>query len=118
MRTTLALLCALCIACGSTHAADSSKAPSKPKAAVKTPQPKPTEANVAYGTHERQVLDFYQAQSSQPTPVVLNIHGGGWVSGDKASVAASTSIWQPYLGCFDQLPLRHPGDGGRRETTG
>src|SRR5262245_22209424 len=39
--------------------------------------------NVPYGTHPRQVLDFYQAKSDKPTPVVLAIHGGGWVNGDK-----------------------------------
>lgn len=50
------------------------------------PQRLPTSANVAYGEHERQVLDFYQAESSQPTPVVFHIHGGGWVWGDKAVV--------------------------------
>jgi acetyl esterase/lipase len=38
---------------------------------------------VAYGKHERQVLDFYQAKSDRPAPVVLYIHGGGWRSGDK-----------------------------------
>src|SRR3954468_14405995 len=38
---------------------------------------------VAYGKHERQVLDFYQAKSDQPTPVVFHIHGGGWQGGDK-----------------------------------
>ena len=38
----------------------------------------PTKANVPYGTHERQVLDFYQAKSDSPTPVVFYIHGGGW----------------------------------------
>jgi acetyl esterase/lipase len=43
----------------------------------------PTESNVAYGTHERQVLDFYQAKSDTPTPVLFFIHGGGWVKGDK-----------------------------------
>ena len=43
----------------------------------------PTQANVAYGTHERQVLDFYQAKSTQPTPLLFFIHGGGWVTGDK-----------------------------------
>lgn len=42
-----------------------------------------TAANVAYGTHERQVLDFWQAKSDAPTPVALLIHGGGWVNGDK-----------------------------------
>ena len=39
--------------------------------------------NVAYGTHPRQVLDFYRAESDKPTPVVLYIHGGGWQAGDK-----------------------------------
>jgi len=38
---------------------------------------------VAYGKHPRQVLDFYQAKSDKPTPVVFYIHGGGWQAGDK-----------------------------------
>ena len=44
----------------------------------------PTHENVPYGKHERQVLDFYQAKSDAPTPVVFAIHGGGWVNGDKS----------------------------------
>ncbi|HEY6170571.1 MAG TPA: alpha/beta hydrolase, partial [Verrucomicrobiae bacterium] len=47
-------------------------------------QPKPTLANVPYGPHERNVLDFYKAQSDKPTPVVFHIHGGGWLNGDKS----------------------------------
>ena len=39
--------------------------------------------NVAYGSHPRQVLDFYPANSDKPTPVVFYIHGGGWQGGDK-----------------------------------
>lgn len=39
--------------------------------------------NVPYGTHPRQVLDFYPAKSDKPTPVVFYIHGGGWQGGDK-----------------------------------
>jgi acetyl esterase/lipase len=31
------------------------------------------------------VLDFYQAPSDKPTPVLFFIHGGGWVTGDKAN---------------------------------
>jgi len=80
------------------------------------PAPKPTRpataANVAYGTHERQVLDFYKAESAKPTPLLLFIHGGGWVSGDKANpgelercLAAGISVvsinyrysWQAHL---------------------
>jgi acetyl esterase/lipase len=55
--------------------------PSTPKP---SPRPKPTLINVPYGAHERQVLDFYKAQSDQPTPVVVHIHGGGWLNGDKS----------------------------------
>jgi len=56
-------------------------------AAKPAPEPKraPTIANVAYGTHERQVLDFYKAESAKPTPLLFFIHGGGWVNGDKAN---------------------------------
>jgi acetyl esterase/lipase len=38
---------------------------------------------VAYGKHPREVLDFFQAKSEKPTPVVFYIHGGGWQAGDK-----------------------------------
>ncbi len=59
-------------------------APAAPKAPL--PElPKPTAADVAYGDHERQVLDFYKARSDKPTPVVFFIHGGGWVNGNKAN---------------------------------
>jgi acetyl esterase len=46
----------------------------------------PTHANVRYGPHERSVLDLYLAESRQPTPLVLYIHGGGFRGGDKRSV--------------------------------
>ncbi len=49
-------------------------------------RPRPTHANVAYGSHQRNVLDFYQAESEQATPLVIYIHGGGFVGGDKRSV--------------------------------
>lgn len=50
---------------------------------------KPTFADVHYGPHERQVLDFYQAPSDRPTPVIIYIHGGGFVGGDKRTVNAA-----------------------------
>ncbi len=57
-------------------------------AAKPAPAPKraPAIANVAYGTHERQVFDFYKAESAKPTPLLFFIHGGGWVAGDKSGV--------------------------------
>ena len=51
--------------------------------------PKPTMANVPYGTHPKQVLDFYKAESSTPTPLVFYIHGGGRTGGNKAPFNAS-----------------------------
>ena len=47
--------------------------------------PAPTMANVPYGSHERQVLDFYKTAATQPTPLLFFIHGGGWMTGDKAN---------------------------------
>lgn len=47
----------------------------------------PTHRDVSYGDHSRNVLDFYQAQSDRPTPLIVYIHGGGFVGGDKRSVS-------------------------------
>jgi acetyl esterase/lipase len=46
----------------------------------------PTYADVKYGPYKRNVLDFYQARSQQPTPLVMHIHGGGFVAGDKKQI--------------------------------
>jgi acetyl esterase/lipase len=70
----------------------------KAKPKVKTPpaRPTPTVADYAYGADSpRQKFDFWQAKSDKPTPVVLLIHGGGWVNGDKSGYGTSTI--QPFL---------------------
>jgi len=43
----------------------------------------PGAADVRYGGHPRNVLDFYAPESEAPTPVVIHFHGGGFVAGDK-----------------------------------
>ncbi len=48
------------------------------------PRIPPTHANVKYGPHERNVLDFWQAKSDKPTPVLVSIHGGGFRGGNKS----------------------------------
>lgn len=59
-------------------------------------RPMPTVADYAYGQEsQRQRFDFWQAKSDSPTPLVLLIHGGGWVNGDKSSYGANTI--QPFL---------------------
>ncbi len=46
--------------------------------------------NVSYGTHERQVLDLYLPENlSDVTGLVLCIHGGAWVGGDKSAYTES-----------------------------
>ncbi len=49
--------------------------------------PEPTFKAVRYGEAKRNVLDFWQAPSDAPTPVVVFIHGGGWNGGDKAKLS-------------------------------
>lgn len=39
--------------------------------------------NLPYGPHARQVLDIYRPQCAQRAPVVLFLHGGAFVRGDK-----------------------------------
>jgi acetyl esterase/lipase len=52
----------------------------------------PTIENLKYGPHERNVLDFWKAESEKPTPLLFYIHGGGWQAGDKAGTPV-----EPYL---------------------
>jgi acetyl esterase/lipase len=89
LPTLLAVVIAthFCFADAVRAAADKPK-PDKP-AARKTV---PTEANVPYGKHAKQVVDFYKAESKEPTPLVLNIHGGGWGGGSKMSIAPDTYL--------------------------
>ena len=65
-----------------TAAEDSGAARPSPK------KPAPTHADVAYGPHERHRLDLWLAPADSPTPLVVYIHGGGFVGGSKAGASA------------------------------
>ena len=54
------------------------------------PKPAPTHRNVSYGPHERNAIDLWLAESAEPTPLVLYIHGGGFRGGSKESLNAQT----------------------------
>ena len=75
-----------------TASSEANAAPQKAAAPKAQPEsyaasvPKPTLSGVRYGDHERHVLDFWKADSSGPAPLVLVIHGGGWVGGSKERV--------------------------------
>jgi len=49
--------------------------------------PTPTAADVSYGPHKKQVMHFWKAESDKPTPLLFFIHGGGWMGGNRTSVA-------------------------------
>ena len=73
------------------HSSQAQGVKEQPKAEQKAKAPPrysvpPTFANVRYGDHERQVLDFFKADTKEPAPLVVHIHGGGWVNGDKVGV--------------------------------
>jgi len=67
------------------HAQDAKKDQKKDEKKLPIPSIPPTHGNVSYGKHERNVMDFWQAKSDKPTPVVVCIHGGSWINGDKSS---------------------------------
>ena len=50
------------------------------------PRP-PDIADVRYGPHERNELDLYLAKSEKPAPLVLHIHGGAFVVGNKNAIS-------------------------------
>jgi acetyl esterase/lipase len=49
--------------------------------------------DVAYGSHPRNILDVYKpSRGASPTPVVIFIHGGAYVGGDK-SYYGNVTTW-------------------------
>ncbi len=55
-----------------------------------------THSDVAYGQDSvRNLLDFWQAPGNGPRPLLVNIHGGGWISGNKS--LNDNYVDYPYL---------------------
>ncbi|MCY2965649.1 MAG: alpha/beta hydrolase [Planctomycetota bacterium] len=63
-------------------------------ATADSPLPEPTYSDIPYGPHERNVLDFWQAKGDGARPLLVHIHGGGWVTGDKRQKLPD---YQPFL---------------------
>ena len=53
-----------------------------------------THENISYGPHARNTLDFWQAKGDGPRPLLVYIHGGGWLTGDKSKKAPA---FKPFL---------------------
>lgn len=74
----------------SVLADEKTKKAGKPKAVALAP----THANVSYGPDKMNVVDFWQADGEGPRPLLVYIHGGGWIGGDKKR---SKKDVQPFL---------------------
>ncbi len=55
-----------------------------------------TFSNEKYGAHERNTFDIWLADSVKPTPLVIYIHGGGFIGGDKSRYYDSED-WLRFL---------------------
>jgi len=53
-------------------------------------------SNEKYGPHEQNTFDIWLAKSDKPTPLVIYIHGGGFVGGDKSRYYDSED-WVRFL---------------------
>ena len=43
----------------------------------------PTYKNISYGPHKDMTLNFWNFESESPVPLLVHIHGGGWIGGKK-----------------------------------
>jgi acetyl esterase/lipase len=53
---------------------------------------KPTQTDIAYGTHARHKLDLWLTERDGPTPLLICIHGGGFRGGDKSSYQRQVNL--------------------------
>lgn len=68
--------------------------PARPGPKYSPDVPPPTDSEVEYGDHPRQVLDFWKASSVGPTPVAFVIHGGAWRGGSKERINRFVDVKQ------------------------
>lgn len=87
------VFCVFVLLVSGTVVADQA-ADSKPASKTKAAEFAPTFANVSYGPDKMNVIDFWQAEGEGPRPLLVYIHGGGWVAGDKKR---SRKDVQPFL---------------------
>lgn len=79
----LAVLTTLLLAAGVVAQEDEAAAKAAP------PKLTPDVANGQYGPLERNVFDLWTPKTKKPSPLVVFIHGGGFVNGDKDKLSAN-----------------------------
>ena len=81
----------------------------KQKANTKNNQVLPTHQNISYGSHPKELINFWQFDSDQTVGVLLQIHGGGWMGGKKDEVLRPHQMKAGYHIASISYPLVNEG---------
>ena len=69
----------------------------------------PTFKDVSYGAHKKELMNFWQFKSEKPVGVLLQIHGGGWMGGNKDETLRPHKIKNGYSVASISYPLVNEG---------
>lgn len=69
-----------------------SSAPASIPPSAPTQQAASAAEELAFGSHPLQRLDFYRSQVPGERPLILFVHGGAWIGGDKSDSTGSAKI--------------------------
>ena len=56
----------------------------------------PTYKNISYGPHQDMTLNFWELESDKPVPLLVHIHGGGWIGGKKNETVSPNELKKGY----------------------
>ncbi|MAL84844.1 MAG: lipase [Opitutae bacterium] len=56
----------------------------------------PTYKNISYGPHKDMTLNFWKFESASPVPLLVHIHGGGWIGGKKNESISPNELKKGY----------------------
>ena len=56
----------------------------------------PTYKNISYGPHQDMTLNFWKFKSESPVPLLVHIHGGGWIGGKKNETISPNELKKGY----------------------
>ena len=111
LKRIVGLTCLLLIAANANPPKDATAKTATKQSKATTPSA-PTFENVAYGSHEKELMNFWQHPSDNLAGVLLQIHGGGWMGGKKTEGARPRHFSGPYHLASISYPLVN--DGGRQ----
>lgn len=69
----------------------------------------PTHRDIKYGSHPKELINFWQFDSDKPVGILLQIHGGGWMGGKKDEVLRPHQLRQGYHIASISYPLVNEG---------